>query len=179
MSPYNLRNWRLWTMCWRPSKIYDLLWHNVCWCSGKCLCIIFFCNCETGTKKHERRRSCGIRRKTSATWWLRYVPFGMVLIEQENRLLAKIWKPKEWKFGDGFVCRTQARGRGSSRRRMGNRKRRNSSSRRITISISKSLSQVIARRDKTRGCLFACLPLKRECKGNKFTVDALDVFFYM
>jgi len=60
---------------------------------------------------------------------------------------------------------------------MGNRKRRNSSSRRITISISKSLSQVIARRDKTRGCLFACLPLKRECKGNKFTVYALDVFF--
>ena len=99
MSPYNLRNWRLWMTCWRPSKIYDLLWHNVCWCSGKCLCIIFFCNCETGTKKHERRRSCGIRRKTSATWWLRYVPFGMVLIEQENRLLAKTWKPNEWKFG--------------------------------------------------------------------------------
>jgi len=56
---------------------------------------IYFLNRETGMKKHERRRSCGIRRKTSATWWLRYVPFGMVLIEQENRLLAKIWKPKE------------------------------------------------------------------------------------
>jgi hypothetical protein len=52
-------------------------------------------------KKHERRRSCGIRRKTSATWWQRYVfiphffSFGMVLIEQENRILAKTWKPNE------------------------------------------------------------------------------------
>jgi hypothetical protein len=34
-------------------------------------------------KKHERRRSCGIRRKTSVTWWQRYVVvflFGTVSV---------------------------------------------------------------------------------------------------
>jgi hypothetical protein len=51
--------------------------------SSKYIYIYIFLNHETGMKKHERRRSCGIRRKTSVTWWQRYVVvflFGTVSV---------------------------------------------------------------------------------------------------
>lgn len=80
-------------------------------------------------KKHEKRKNYGTRRKTSATWWRRYV-----LCFLQQAVLCSCWtrskhQPHPTCTLFSRFCRTRARGRGSMRRTGNLRKRRTSSSR--------------------------------------------------
>jgi hypothetical protein len=148
-------------MFWQPSKDH----------SAWCLCSVDIVGCfffslpsqngngltssdnATGMKKRERKRSFATKKRTSVTWWRRYVVFCDPMFS----FMFWFQKLADWRVSIMAPCRMLTRGSGSKRRKA-NRRRRNSSFniRVIYIYIYRSVVLACSRRSCEPTSLGGC-----------------------